>query len=857
MTLACCSEYMCRVCWQVVWCLCVTVFRARFSLLTIALPVALACIAVWSTNRGTLYSLFLPRGYRDGEPDKRRTFRDLFWTAFTSSLVVTLAGAGVAVALTHGPARAPSYPAPLPGCLAAGGADRATDSTSILVWSPWWLLAAVVAAAVVPLVCLVIWQRERTSSAKDTHWSDVPLAGGSVAAGFTTAGLAVVLLGLMRHWLFGANDWILPIRPPFPQGWAGSGAFLLGGFGRSLGWLLGSAGYLDGCDNLLAGQAELILILLVCSGVYGTLVYRTARTSHPRAWSCTAVYLLVCIGAFGVFLGGASFWADRYGLSTLVLIGVVVVAVARVAKTDHFFPLAAPACGPTASPLLPRLEDCFAARIAKVPEYPARARTAIVVTAGGGGIQASAWTAEVLTHLAAEIPSFEQSLCLVSGVSGGSVGAGCFLAGTYPRDDASTACLCPDRTPSSPATAPVETATSDPCPRCKRLRGIRDRARGSLLEQVGLGMAFADLPRLFFGWIPRNRLVDRGWAIERLIDKRLRWWTVRDDGEQPPSRTIRDLCHAVEQGEMPVPLFNAACVQTGQRVIAAPVSFAVNRKTGAGDTPTADAVPHQEQPRHGSRPLFMPEDFSAGEFQANPTLATVIRLSATFGYVSPVARPTREDEARWRNALHMQPARQAADHAERFGLHLCDGGYADNSGVVSAVEACRHLLAAIRRENSGVSKPHSQPSCRILLIRIESFPEESGQPVASASGLSQMLFGPASGLLSARVIAQEERATREIKAFEQDAKADNVPFRAITIRYGSRISRHHPGEREAPAYPPLSWALSQRQQEAIEKEWRFVSTPTQHLVEVFPPTDAQSVATPLAAAIAWPPAPVA
>lgn len=825
------------------WCLCVTVFRARFSLLTIALPIALACVALWSGARGALYSIFLPRGFRDGDPDRKRTFWDLFWTAFTSCCVVTLAGAGVAVATMHGPERTPSAMGDAAACRAtlfAAAGSTGTDHT--LAWPAAYLVAAIAAAAVLPLACIVIWQREQSQLYQRKHPFDVPLAIGSLLAGAMTAAVVVGVVGVVRQSLFGGEDWILPLRPP---SWVRVnlsclGDWLVGCIGPRIGRLLGSAGYLDAWDRLLTGQAELILILSVASVAYAWFLILTAWTKRPHASSCTAVYLLVVIGAVGVFLGGAAFWADRYSLSTPLLIGAVAVAIACVAKTDHFFPLSAP----HGRRDLPSLTACFAARIANIPADPARPRTAIVVTASGGGIQASAWTAEVLTRLAAEIPHFEDSLCLVSGVSGGSVGAGNFLTGTYPRDDARRACACKAPHPSSPCTAPGESAATERCQRCKRLQSIRDRSRASLLEHVAWGIAFADLPRLVLGWIPRNRLVDRGWAIERLIDKRLD----RSSGDAsrfgpPPSPTLRDLCDAAEDGTMPVPLFNATCVQTGQRVIAAPVSFAADNPSETVAKPTDDRNPPREEPRHGSRPLFMPEDFSAGEFQANPTLATVIRLSATFGYVSPVARPTRADEARWREAVSAQHINASAATAQRFRLHFCDGGYADNSGVVSAVEACRHLLAAIRTEK----RDASTPSCRILFIRIESFPEETGQAVESSSGVGQMLFGPASSLLSARIIAQEERAKRELEALGNDAKGNpqenlpDVPFRAITIRYGARRS------------PPLSWALSQRQQEAIEEEWKVLHTSSQHFVEVFPPAARQPAATTLTNAINWPP----
>src|SRR5438094_521060 len=51
----------------------------------------------------------------------------------------------------------------------------------------------------------------------------------------------------------------------------------------------------------------------------------------------------------------------------------------------------------------------------------------VVVASAGGGIQAAAWTARVLTGLQHELPEFANSIAALSGVSGGAVGT-MFLA---------------------------------------------------------------------------------------------------------------------------------------------------------------------------------------------------------------------------------------------------------------------------------------------------------------------------------------------------------------------------------------------------------------------------------------------
>ena len=754
---------------NVLWYLCSTIFRARYSLLTLLLPPALAALALFVWPRGTLYSLLLPREFRNHDVSRTRALADLFWISFASFCIATLACAGVNVAATHGPERTPSYSS----FAADGPIAAAADS---IVWPGFLLPIAAGVASILPLACIAIWRREQASS--DRSAVHVLQALGCVAGGALAAATLVLLLGVLRQSLFGGSDWILPLRPP--QRWiidcSVVGSWFLARVGGLFDAIGCQVGYLDAGGRLLASQAELMLCVGAAALVYGSSLIGLALGRKPNVRFCTAVYLLVCLGTAGVVLGGVAFWLDRYGPATPLMVALVVTLVAWGANTDHFFqlrPRHSPFGTSPVAPPLPSLTECFERRLVTIPADADGVRTAIVVTASGGGIQASAWTAEVLTGLAERFPNFEQSLCLVSGVSGGSVGAGAFLAGNYVNPPGST-----------------------PGERCERLRTIRERARASLLEQVAWGVAFADLPRLFTGWLPSNRLVDRGWAIEQLLDTRLSFSkSGRSEAVPRNPTTLRDLCGRVGAGSMPVPLFNATCVQTGQRVIMSPVFFA-------------------SDPRTGSRSLHMPADYSGGSFQADPTLATAIRLSATFSYASPVARPTRDDEADWKQAF------RSASHpfsppptVTRFDLHLCDGGYADNTGVVAATEACRELLHVIGKDRSG-------KTTRILFARIEPFPRLIAPEADSEDGFSQVVLGPAFGLLSARVATQQERADREIEQFIRDAGSQGVEACQTTFRFGDDMPT--PSQIET---PPLSWALSSRQQLAIEDAWRAVVKP--------------------------------
>lgn len=762
------------------------IFHARYSLLTLAAPGVFACLALWVWPRGTLYSLLLPRMFRDHEASSPRALVDLFWIAFAAACLTAVAGAGVKVAATHGPERTPSLAdASLSGRAIHRSTDAATcPDDAMLVWPLIPLLVALAATMILPAVSITIWHREQHEGKRSSL--DLLRALAAVAAGVISAGVIVLLIGVLRRSLFGPDDWILPLRPPraFVFEDRDRPAYVLGWLGRSLHSIGLRAGYVDHRRALWAGQAELMLCVLVAASVYACSILRIERGRRPEVRFCTAVYLLTILGTAGVVLAGVAFWADGLGLPALLMVAAEVAFVAWLARTDHFFELRPRhdagflhTIQSTAKGIanhLPSLEECFRSRLAQIPPDADGRRTAIIVTASGGGIQASAWTAEVMTGLAETFPGFADSLCLVSGVSGGSVGAGCFLAGTYIDAEQNHRAAVP-----GPRATPAKTRFDD----------IRERGRHSLLEQVAWGVAFTDLPRLFTGFIPRNRLVDRGWAIEQLIEKRLAFGNTKVIVPGPSARrTVRDLCPAVAAGVMPVPLFNATCVQTGQRVIISPVRFGSHVQSG-------------------SRSLHMPADYSEGEFQADPTLATAIRMSATFSYASPVARPTLEEENAWRSSML-----EAGDavKAARFNLHLCDGGYADNTGVVAAVEACRDLLAAIDAEQTS-------PRTRILFIRIEPFPPDEDPANGVYDGFSQAILGPAYGLLSARVATQRERADRDLAQFIAEARDGHIDVAQAIFRFGVTASGSPPTEK-----PPLSWSLSDRQQEAVKHAWTAI-----------------------------------
>lgn len=143
----------------------------------------------------------------------------------------------------------------------------------------------------------------------------------------------------------------------------------------------------------------------------------------------------------------------------------------------------------------------------------------IVLTAFGGGIQASGWTATVLTGLASEIPSFARDLRLISGVSGGGVGAAYYVDGVLggrSRDDVIAASM------------------------------------RSSLEALSYGLVFHDLPRLmlpFLGGVDRGALMEQAWIAA---------------GAAPGNRMLTHMDSAVREGRIPALIFNTTIAETGE-----------------------------------------------------------------------------------------------------------------------------------------------------------------------------------------------------------------------------------------------------------------------------------------------------
>lgn len=447
-------------------------------------------------------------------------------------------------------------------------------------------------------------------------------------------------------------------------------------------------------------------------------------------------------------------------------------------------------------------------------------RTLVIVTASGGGIQAAAWTARVLTGLHERYgPPFSKSIGVISAVSGGSLGTACYLNQWSPEE-------------------------ADPLP-AGALTAVNEMARRSHLEASAWGMAYPDLLRLCLPPLVPARM-DRGWSLEESWHRQF-----RDRGDW----RLRDLADSVCAGNMPVPVFNATLAETGQRLLISPV---------VGRYMTPDRADRGDY----LRPPGAVEYFHLFGDDADPRVATAVRLSATFPFVSPIPRTRRQIVP-----PPTQPTGTAAELDESIaaqGLreylkncHVVDGGYVDNEGAFTAAEWAERLI----KEHFGGGGDAPPAFDRVRFVRIMPFPPQQAHGksphdwIPGRQGWANEFTGPVTALQNVRSASQSERNSHGLELLQNYANetlrprgkgaapfgGDDADPWSRTVDKVQFVFQLYDGDRPVQhSEAPLSWSLSRRQQRQIERAWkalcdpnraRDVYSPLYHLDGLFTPTN--------------------
>lgn len=432
-------------------------------------------------------------------------------------------------------------------------------------------------------------------------------------------------------------------------------------------------------------------------------------------------YLLFLLGIVTWFGSGAAFLLDIVRVPVLTT-SLAVSLLFGMLGTDHIYKVYS-GDGHRA-PLTPA-----AAVQAWEQARGGRGKPVVIVATSGGGIRAAAWTAEVLTGLTQacaagpEENRFTASLLLVSAVSGGSEGA-MYFAGDYDANG---------RVPAD------------------GLGDVRQDAYHSSLSSVGWGLLYPDLLRIVpvVGSLTTpvfGNTVDRGWALEQ---DWLRNWTGHS-WMTPP--TIGEWSDDVAKGVRPAVIFNATAAESGQRFLMGTTALPPDPRFQRGYLPAVEfqeAFPGMDVP-----------------------IATAARLSASFAWVSPMAR--------------------ASAGEERVRLHVGDGGYYDNSGVVSAMEWLMNAGDAL--------KGHP-----VYVVLVDSTP---GWPSGGEGWTWQrQLSAPMETLQSVRTSSQQARAQFELQLATDYLTSKHFQVQQVRFRYPSDL------------LTPLSWHLTPDQQKNIGEAW--------------------------------------
>ena len=311
----------------------------------------------------------------------------------------------------------------------------------------------------------------------------------------------------------------------------------------------------------------------------------------------------------------------------------------------------------------------------------------ILVTVSGGASASAVYCADVLFLLEEKYPGFSDRVRLVSGASGGMVGAAYFVTQLRPGGLIAEARKREEYQNYLAATKAARENPDDSAAKQRRdaaekayhemMAGVRaEFFRG--LEQDFLGplvqkWVHRDMP---LGAFARSTTNDRGMALE------MAWKRHLNGALDLP---FRDLRAEERAGKLPSLVFTPMMLEDGRQLIMSNLDLDYMVETA----------------RDGDKPLsYMGVEFfrmfpKADQFK----LSTAVRMNASFPYFSPAA------------ALPTDPVR-----------HVVDAGYYDNYGTTVATKWINEHAEWL----SGVGmKPNERPRpSEVILLRIRCFGNE-------------------------------------------------------------------------------------------------------------------------------------
>jgi len=345
------------------------------------------------------------------------------------------------------------------------------------------------------------------------------------------------------------------------------------------------AGYFDPNTGLLYPGHWLSFISLAATFLLYEFIGRMKHAHLGQAFGIPAIcYVVLLLLLLTWILGMAAFFLDRYRIPVLLLMAVLIWLGNKTPQSDHYYRTEKR----EAAHVSPERVLTAVSRLAPDAAHP-RGRVVLVATEGGG-IQAAAWTARVLTGLQEQVHgiskdkpiNFADSIGLISSVSGGAVGTMFFVNG-YQSTSGAHGFGVPDY----------------------KLSEIVNQAEEPGLDDVAWALAYPDFWRVFFPYTKTgdNKLVDRGLALEQ-------GWSNRGNIHI----SLNEWRQGVEEGWRPAVIFNSTLVETGEPFLLA----------------TTDMAEKEHRRTFSDK--------------SDIQLVTAVRLAATFPFVTPASRDLSDDQ---------------------------------------------------------------------------------------------------------------------------------------------------------------------------------------------------------------------
>jgi len=324
--------------------------------------------------------------------------------------------------------------------------------------------------------------------------------------------------------------------------------------------------------------AASLLFILTFLGYVLLGVVKYSRLGEPPLVP-TLCYVLLLAMLFCWAFSSLAFFLDRYRIPVLIPVAAWLAVTTVLPWSDYYYPVK--------TLETPSAEAALTGGGSAVGGEKTKDHSIIVVAVNGGGIQAAAWSAQVLAGLEKACRKqcdrpFDKEISLISSVSGGSTGT-MYFVNEYKdgRIDPNT-----------------------------NLSSIVDRAEGSSIDEISWGVLYPDLVRTFLS-VPLPPGWDRGRALEEAWLRRDIPWDNRSGIEEGLSDWRED----AQRGDRPAVIFNTTITESGQRLPLA----------------TTD-LPKDSPGRLTYDQLFAPG------VRKDIRVVTAARLSASFPYVSPAAR---------------------------------------------------------------------------------------------------------------------------------------------------------------------------------------------------------------------------